>query len=104
MTRSPIELFWTAKNKHPVEDSFVLNVILSSFSLSLSSTPHFRLQSRVDGRPEEHWLLSAQDSWKTSSTSILVLALLSTLLFLLIVSAIAKIVKHLFRYFVPYTL
>ena len=60
--------------------------------------PHLRLQSKVEDGPEEHWLLSAQDSWKTSTTALLVLALLSTLLFLILLSAVAKIAKHLFRY------
>ena len=60
--------------------------------------PHLRLQSKVEDGPEEHWLLSAQDSWKTSTTALLVLALLSTLLFLILLSAVAKIAKHLCRY------
>ena len=65
-----------------------------------SNIPQSRLQSKSeDPAEEEHWLLSVQDSWKTSSTSLLVLSLLFILLLLLLGMAAVKIAKHLFRQF-----
>ena len=65
-----------------------------------SNIPQSRLQSKgEDPAEEEHWLLSVQDSWKTSSTSLLVLSLLFILLLLLLGMAAVKIAKHLFRQF-----
>ena len=65
-----------------------------------SNIPQSRLQSKSeDLAEEEHWLLSVQDSWKTSSTSLLVLSLLFILLLLLLGLAAVKIAKHLFRQF-----